>query len=102
MGRLAYAPLDLRDSGGVTPGNAAGPDQRPTADGAREADDPGRRVELSHSTLNLKSQYRYCPWDSLEAALCLGWMPSTALHAPHGEYSLLVEWPCDCPPRWPA
>ncbi len=44
--------------------------------------------------------FRYCPIDSLDDALRLGWAPSATLHNPHGAYSVLVEWLCDCPAPW--
>jgi hypothetical protein len=29
-------------------------------------------------------------------------MLGAELHMPHGAYSCLVEWLCDCEPLWPA
>ena len=48
------------------------------------------------------SCYRYCRWHELEDAIRLGWMLGAELHMPHGAYSCLVEWLCDCEPLWPA
>ena len=49
----------------------------------------------------LREYYRYCPWSMLDAALALGWAFSAEL-GHHSEHSVLLEWQCDCPPRWPA
>ena len=34
--------------------------------------------------------------------LALGWLPHDSLaNSAHGEYAVLVEWPCDCPCPFP-
>lgn len=44
--------------------------------------------------------YAYCPYAMADAAQRLGWLILGPMPMHHGEYSLLVEWLCDCKPRY--
>ncbi len=40
--------------------------------------------------------FRYVPFDRVPAMLALGWLVEGELHAPHGLWSCLMVWLCDC------
>lgn len=45
--------------------------------------------------------YRYCPYDLVDAAIALGWLPVGPMPAHHGAYSMLLVWLCECTQVWP-
>lgn len=46
--------------------------------------------------------YHYARIDALGEWLSLGWMFSHGLGIPHGVYSVMVFWPCECPAKTPV
>ena len=45
--------------------------------------------------------FHYVPWLRLNDWLQLGWLPVADLGPTHGEWSVLCEWLCNCPPIVP-
>jgi hypothetical protein len=53
----------------------------------------------------MKHQYfRYVRHENIADYERLGWLVVAELHPPHGQYSVLMQWLCDCPVPavWPS
>jgi hypothetical protein len=53
----------------------------------------------------MKHQYfRYVRHENIADYEGLGWLVVAELHPPHGQYSVLMQWLCDCPvpATWPS
>jgi hypothetical protein len=76
-------------------GACAGQEQHP---GPQRRDDLERRAAAQHRQRTMTMTYRYVEHHRVhDFALC-GWHIADTLNdTPHGQYSILMVWLCDCP-----